>query len=362
MATSSKGRVLIAMSGGVDSSVAAALLVQQGYEVIGATMQVWDYSQDECNLEEGHGTCCSSTDVDDARSVADQVGIPFYVLNCEAKFQAYVIDEFIGSYLEGRTPIPCANCNTYLKFEHLVQKMRELKCDYLATGHYAQVIDRDGDPRIVSSDDVIKDQTYFLFTLEKDLLGKLLFPVGHLQKSQVRQLAQGLGLKVARKKDSTGICFIGREGYAKFVEGRVAPDLLMAGNIRHIETGEVLGQHTGIHGFTYGQRKGVGIATGEPLYVVRIDAPTRTVWMGPESALYSKRLKVKNLNWLSPIHEGDSYSVKIRFQHRGAEAKVVHIEGDEAELEFTEPQRAITPGQAAVFYQDRQLLGGGWII
>lgn len=359
---SKKGRVLVAMSGGVDSSVAAALLKDQGYDVVGVTMQVWDYSAESCDLEEGNGTCCSSTDVDDARAVADKLDIPFYVVNCEAKFESTVIQDFVDSYLEGRTPIPCVNCNTYLKFDHLVQKMKELECDYLATGHYAQISpSKTGRLAIQTSTDDWKDQTYFLFTIDPDLVPKLIFPIGHLQKSQVRRIAEEKGLVVARKKDSTGICFIGKGGYSEFIKERVPAEVLGSGLIKKFPTGEVLGAHEGIHNFTYGQRKGLGVAAGIPLFVVKIEPGSQTVWLGEEKDLYSPSMTVKNLSLLDDVQDGEEFRVKVRYAHAGATAKVFKEEDNSWRVEFATPQRSITPGQAAVFYRDNQLVGGGWI-
>ncbi|MFM6928122.1 MAG: tRNA 2-thiouridine(34) synthase MnmA [Bdellovibrio sp.] len=357
----SKGRVLVAMSGGVDSSAAAALLVEQGYEVIGATMQVWDYSS--CDIEEGNGTCCSSIDVDDARSVADRLGIPFYVLNCEAKFKTAVIDPFLKAYLEGQTPLPCVNCNTYLKFDHLVKKMKELECDYLATGHYAKIVtDENGKSAIHTSTDDWKDQTYFLFTIDPELVPKLLFPIGDMKKPQVREYSEAKGLVTARKKDSQGICFVGNIGYQNFIKGQVSKAILdtKKGAIKRFPTGEVMAKHEGIHNYTYGQSKGLGMDHHEKLFVIKIDAADNTVWVGDEEHLFANEVDVVDPHLLGELQEGELLNVKIRYQHKGSLAQVFKTENG-FKLKFQEPQRAVTPGQAAVFYRERELVGGGWI-
>lgn len=361
MTPARRPRVLVAMSGGVDSSVAAGLLVDQGFEVIGATMQVWDYSQ--CEVVEGAGTCCSSIDVDDARAVADHLGIPFYVLNCEDKFKEKVIDPFIKSYLQGETPLPCVDCNTFLKFDHLIRKMQELECDFLATGHYAQVLkNAQGEAEVVTSTDDWKDQTYFLFTLEKSILPRLMFPVGHMKKPEVRAYAEKRGLIVARKRDSTGICFVGNKGYAQFMAENVPARVLdeKRGLIKRFPTGEVMAEHSGIHHFTYGQSKGLGMDHHEKLFVLRIDSGTNTVWVSEEKYLFKSDLVVERPHLLQNIVSGETLTVKIRYHHKGSPARV-HVQGDEMKIEFLEPQRAVTPGQAAVFYRGKSLVGGGWI-
>ena len=347
------------MSGGVDSSVAAALLVKQGFNVIGVTMQVWDYSQ--CNIQEGMGTCCSSEDVDDAREVADRLKIPFYVLNCENEFKEKVIDPFVKSYREGRTPLPCVNCNTFLKFNHLIKKMEELSCDYLATGHYA-TLKQDHKNRwgVVTSQDSWKDQTYFLFTLDPKIIPKLIFPVGEMTKTQVREYAKKKNLPVAEKKDSTGICFVGSGGYGEFIDTYAPLKNIKKGLIKLYPSGEVLGEHRGIHYFTQGQRKRLGLSFKNPLYVLKTDPETREVWVGDEKYLFSNEMLIHDCHWLEEPVEQD-YLVKIRYAHPGARARFEKLTSDKMKVYFYQKQRAITPGQAAVFYKDNRLIGGGWI-
>jgi tRNA-specific 2-thiouridylase len=346
------------MSGGVDSSVAAALLAEQGHDVIGLSMQLYDHR----GGEQTWGTCCTLDDLHDARRVASAIGFPHYIVNFERQFRETVISNFVQEYATGRTPLPCAHCNSDLKFSTLLERARGFGAEHVATGHYARV-ERDAGGRwlLKRSADPEKDQTYFLFSLTQDQLARAVFPVGTLAKSEVRAQARRLGLAVADKPDSQEICFIPDGDYAGFVE-RKEPAVARAGAIVD-ERGHQLGTHGGVHRFTVGQRKGLGIASTIPLYVLRIDADAATLTVGPRTALEGTRLIAVGVNWIaidtpaSPVR----VAAQIRHRHKPATGVVNALAGDRAELIFDEPQPAITPGQAVVFYDADAVVGGGWI-
>ncbi|HUU34575.1 MAG TPA: tRNA 2-thiouridine(34) synthase MnmA [Vicinamibacterales bacterium] len=348
-------RIVVAMSGGVDSSVAAALLVEQGYEVVGVSMQLYDNSS-------GFGTCCTIDDLNDARRVAARIGIPHYVLNFESHFHAHVQQNFIDEYARGRTPIPCAHCNSEVKFSELAARASSYGAAHLATGHYARLERRDdGRIRLRRGRDAAKDQSYFLFSLTQLQLEMARFPVGDLPKDEVRAHAHRLGLAVADKPDSQEICFVPDGDYATFLE-RADPALATPGPIVD-NAGRTLGTHGGVHRFTVGQRKGLGLSAGVPLYVVAIDAAAKSVTVGPREALERRGLSAHQVNWIAG-HAPSGWTAvtaQIRHRHRAAPARVRALDERRAELEFDEPQTAVSPGQAVVFYDGDEVVGGGWI-
>jgi tRNA-specific 2-thiouridylase len=364
--------IAVAMSGGVDSSTVAAMLRAEGHNVIGLTMQLWNQRRlagREGMPEQVTGRCCSLDDVYDARRVAQQIGIPYYVVNHEDRFERDVVRPFVEEYLSGRTPIPCSLCNNHLKFDQLLVVARQIGAERVATGHYARVAYDEALGRwlLKRPADLSKDQTYFLFGLTQDQLSRTLFPLGDMTKPEVRELAHKHGLAIAEKPDSQEICFVPGGDYKRFIDAYLAeqgeslPDT--AGEL--ITTnGEVIGEHAGIHNFTVGQRKGLGVATGSPLYVIQISGAEKQVIVGGEDRLYSRTLRAKRVNLISvdELREPMRVSVKIRHRHEPA-AAVIEKSGDDAILAtFDEPQRAITPGQAAVFYEGNVVVGGGWIV
>ena len=346
------------MSGGVDSSVAAALLAEQGHDIIGLSMQLYD----QRDGEQTWGTCCTLDDLHDARRVASVVGFPHYIVNFERQFREKVISNFVHEYASGRTPLPCAHCNSDLKFSTLLDRARGLGAEHVATGHYARV-ERDVAGRwlLKRSADAQKDQSYFLFPLTQDQLARAVFPVGGLAKTQVREQARRLRLPVAEKPDSQEICFIPDGDYAAFVERNQAT-VARAGAIVD-EHGHKLGTHGGVHRFTIGQRKGLGIASTIPLYVLQIDADYGAVTVGPRNALERTRLTASGVNWIAidapaaPVR----VAAQIRHRHTPARGHVQALTDGRAEMVFDEAQPAITPGQAVVFYAGDTVVGGGWI-
>jgi len=363
--------IAVAMSGGVDSSTVAAMLRAEGHAVIGLTMQLWNQRRlagHEGMPESVQGRCCSIDDVYDARRVAEQLGFPYYVVNHEQRFEQDVVRPFVAEYLAGRTPIPCSLCNNHLKFDQLLIVARQIGAEKIATGHYARVEFDEGRGRwlLKRPADRAKDQTYFLFGLTQEQLSRTLFPLGNMTKAEVRQAAREFGIRSAEKPESQEICFVPGGDYKRFIEAYLAEQGGVPEAAGQLVTpaGEVVGEHGGVHNFTVGQRRGLGVATGTPLYVIQIKNDSQEVVVGGESALYSRTLRARQLNWIAVERlDGEmQVEVKIRHRHEAAPALIVMSGADEVTATFDEVQRAVTPGQAAVFYDGDVVVGGGWIV
>ncbi|MGD0157660.1 MAG: tRNA 2-thiouridine(34) synthase MnmA [Terracidiphilus sp.] len=372
--------IAVAMSGGVDSSTAAAILADAGdgsgaprNNVVGLTLQLWDQTR----LAGKHGIpdapragrCCSLDDVYDARRVAEQIGIPYYVVNQEERFERDVVRPFVDEYLAGRTPIPCSLCNNHIKFDQLLRTARSIGAERIATGHYAvnEYDEKRGRWILKRPADAAKDQTYFLFGLTQEQLARTLFPLGHMTKPEVREVARKHGLRLAEKPDSQEICFVPGGNYKQFLnayleeQGERMPE--MAGELV-ASSGEVIGRHEGIYNFTVGQRKGLGVGGPTPLYVLNIDPASHRVTVGADAELATRSLRARQLNWISIAELPGPMRVraKIRHRHEPAWATLEPAGADEVAATFDEPQRAVTPGQAAVFYEGDEVVGGGWIV
>jgi tRNA-specific 2-thiouridylase len=350
-------RIVVAMSGGVDSSVAAALLIEQGYEVIGVAMRLWETAGPS-----GESGCCSLDDFLDARRVAEQLGFPFYVMDFRDELRRSVVADFVAEYRRGRTPNPCARCNQFVKFAPFWHRARELGATLMATGHYARRRVSEHGVELLRGVDEEKDQSYFLFSIDPAVLRRTLFPVGELTKRQVRREAERLGLAIADKPDSQEVCFAPRHGYVDFVESQASPIALRSGDVVD-EDGNVLGRHGGVHRFTIGQRRGLGLRTGGPArYVTEIDPETAEVRVAREDQVFSDVVEAAETSWLGPVpRPGTAVRVKIRSRFAPQPAWVLQADGDSFRVAGNARLRAVTPGQAAVLYDGDRVIGGGWI-
>ncbi|HZI47952.1 MAG TPA: tRNA 2-thiouridine(34) synthase MnmA [Pyrinomonadaceae bacterium] len=366
-------KIAVAMSGGVDSSAAAAILKEQGHELLGFTMQLWNQrrgiSVDE-NGEPLPSRCCSLDDVYDARRVAEELGFPFYVLNLEKEFEQDVVQPFVNSYLNGETPIPCVACNSRLKFASLDKLANSLGCEKVATGHYARVEfdDATNRYRLLRGRDPNKDQSYFLWELTQDQLSRAMFPLGEMSKPDAREAARRNDLAVAEKKESQEICFVPDGDYAGFIDRYLAaeqqPDRLPSDGEIVTSDGTVIGKHGGIHRYTVGQRRGIGISNSRPLYVLGVDAEKNRVVVGADDELLTNEFTAAGVNWIALENPSEPVraEVRVRYRHTAASATITPLPNNRIRVEFDDAQRAITPGQATVFYRGDEVLGGGWIV
>jgi len=345
-----KQKVCIAMSGGVDSSTSAALLKKAGFDVFGVFMKLWDSSKNVRG-------CCSLDDANDALRVAEKLKIPFYVLNMKEEFRKFVVDYFVDEYKRGRTPNPCIMCNRFLKFDFLLKKAKTFGADYISTGHYARIETEDGKKFIYKAFDGKKDQSYFLFNIPRDLIDNIIFPLGRLKKDEVRKKAEAFGLITSKKRESQEICFIDKD-YREFLKEMGVKE--KKGYIVDIK-GKVLGTHRGYFNFTIGQRSGLNISIGKPVYVLNIIPEENLVIVGDEEKLYKTTFVAEHCNFFDEPKLNKPYFTKIRYSHKGEFAKLSPINDNEFLVEFEKPQRAITPGQAVVFYDGEKIVGGGWI-
>ncbi|MGQ9618701.1 MAG: tRNA 2-thiouridine(34) synthase MnmA [Candidatus Aminicenantia bacterium] len=345
---------MVLISGGVDSSTACALLKRKGFDVIGVSFRIADYKED------GRKKCCNIKDLLDANEVAREIGIPHYVIDLREEFKKFVVEPFMEEYKKGRTPNPCILCNQFIKFEILMKKSQELSSDYIATGHYARIIEVDNELGLFKGVDEGKDQSYFLFSIEKEKLYKILFPVGDFKKEEIRKIAKELQLPVSSKSESQDICFIDGS-YHDFIKVNI-PEIENPGLIKDID-GNILGEHKGIFRYTIGQRRGFGLSAREPLYVVSINARENSIILGREKDLMKKTLRASRANFLVPPERiaGKIFEVKIRYRNKGEKGLVKILQKDKFEVHFLKEVRAITPGQAAVIYEGERVIGGGWI-